>query len=461
MKTFATEEEKNKAIEDFDERKGVESDLDEIMNAEIAPPPDNANNMSEGNSLEEPKPNATLIDPVTDTALVDQANKGKDEPGKLAALNQQVLEQSQYIKDNLSSVGRIKALEDKISQLSQTQTAETKEEKKEITLRESNLNDLRERKKKLVEQFPDPESQLDSDYITEMNAIQEGFFDEFDVVHNNLLVAQNKAVDAEAKANSYVSQKADEVASQKHKSAIDNEINQVEAFSKSHPDFTMSKPFREVDEDYSEYQKEVSKVYFGRDVKTLTEINEAMAQLKRKSPGLMTKLKAANVQIDLSDDQSKLLKLCDIWDHWTGYRKDPITGDFQRDKHGNVVQLKRYEPTTNSYIPDSFPSMDTAYNDKLSNDGYYTKKVLSAKIEGGKQAISAMGKRDMGATELGVVETSGGQQQALDEVYNKINDMDIEKIVLAARAGDLSLLNEYNTLAKAIGWPETNIEELA
>ncbi|HUX57148.1 MAG TPA: hypothetical protein VMV77_09245 [Bacteroidales bacterium] len=453
MKTFATEEDKNKAIDDFDERKGTEADLDEIMNAEIGTPETSTDDVVDVVVVpptEEPKPEVTLTE-----STVDQTITEKTTPDDVAILKQQLLEKEQYIKENLSNISNIRALEEKVSLLSQAQqTPETKQEKKESTLRESRLSELKERKKKLIERFPDPEQQLDSDYIIEMNAIQDGFFDEFEILQNNISVAHEQANNAVKKSESYYVQKEEDAAKSRYQDAITNEEKEVEKFSKKHPEFTMTKSLKEVDADYKEYQKEVAKVYFGKETVSPIEASEAMAQLKRNSPGLMAKLRASNVPTTLSGDMVKLLGLCETWDYWTAYRKDPITGDYHRDKNGNIIQLTRYEPKTGTYIPDYFPGMEEAYNDKAAKEGYYTKQVLSAKIEGGKQAISAINRRDSGAVELGVNETSGGQQQALDEVYKKINEMDEKQIIMSARAGDNRMLNEYNSMAKAIGWPE-------
>ncbi len=454
MKTFATEEDRDKAIDDFDERKDV-SELDEIMNAEISPEEttmEETVDVPEAISADEPKPEATLPAESAD----DQAITGENVPDEVAILKQQLSEQQQYIKDNLSNIGTIKALEEKVSLLSQNQqqAPETKEEKKESKLRDSRLSELKERKKKLIERFPDPENQLDSDYVSEMNAIQDGFFDEFEVLQNNVKVAHEQANNAVEKSESYHVQKEADAAKSRHQNALEKEETAVEAFSKEHPEFTMTKPLKEVDSDYKAYQEEIAKVYFGKETINASEASEAMVQLKRGSPGLMAKLKASNVPTSLNADMTKLLSLCENWDYWTGYRKDPTTGDYHRDANGNIIQLTRYEPSTGTYVPDYFPSIEAAFNDKKAQEGFYTKQVLSAKIEGGKQAIKAINRRDSGATELGANETSGGQQQALEEVFKKINDMDERQIIMSARAGDNSLLDEYNSMAKLVGYPE-------
>jgi hypothetical protein len=152
-------------------------------------------------------------------------------------------------------------------------------------------------------------------------------------------------------------------------------------------------------------------------------------------------------------DMERYLAACEVWDSWQGIRKDPLTGDFQRDpKTGRVRPLMRWDPVTKQEVPDTYPTPEAAYNDLQVRGGHYTQKVLEAFKQGGKASAEARARRDGGVVEMD--NSTGGrprasEQQALEE----INRIDEESAVMLARDGDPSQLKRYNELATIVGWP--------
>ena len=456
---FATEEEKNKAIEEFDERTMDVTKLEEIMAAEIVPS-DEKPETSENVPSEEPNPDVSQTENVPESQASEEkteepgTKKTESQESELDILKKQLAEKEEYIKTYLANTDNIRALEQKVTQLERTHSEQAApEQKREVALRSSKLTDLKNKRAELLKKYPDTEARLAEEFMTEMSEIEAGLFDEMETLQHNLSLIKDQAETATSKADRYLVQKEEDAKQSRLQESQDQEILQIETFAKKTPQFQLSKPFKEVDEDYKEYQMEVSKIYLGREPKHLGEVTEAMNQLKRRSPGLMQRLKAAGVSEEPTMEMKKYLGLCELWDHWQGYRKDPLTNDYHYDDKGNPIPLTRYDPMTGKYVPDSYPSIEAAYNDKAAKDGFYTRQVIAAKIEGGKQVIQAMNKRDGGAVELGVNETSGGTVQAMEEAINKLNTIDEVEAMRNAQDGDPTLLNEYNSLAKQVGWP--------
>lgn len=454
---FATEEEKNKAIEEFDERSMDISKLEEMMAAEIVP----SEKLAENAPSEEPNQDVSQTeDKPSESQISEDEIKGPEtneqvlQESEVDILKKQIAEKEEYIKNYLANTDNIRALEQKVTQLEQTHSDQaTPGQKKEVALRASKLSELKNRRVELLKKYPDIESQLAEEFIQEMNEIQSGLFDEMDTLQHNLSLIKEQAETATSKADRFLVQKEEDAKQSRLQESQDKEIVHIEDFAKKTPQFKLSKPFKEVDEDYKNYQMEVSKIYLGRDPKHLGEVTEAMNQLKRRSPGLLQRLRAAGVSDEPNQEMKKYLGLCELWDYWQGYRKDPLTGDYHYDDKGNPVPLTKYDPVTGKYIPDTYPSIEAAYNDKAAKEGFYTRQVIQAKIDGGKQVIQAINKRDGSAVELGANETSGGNVQAIEEAMNRLNKIDEVYAMRNAQNGDPTLLNEYNSLAKQVGWP--------
>jgi hypothetical protein len=458
MKTFATEEERIEAIKGIDEDDPSKlPELEEFLKAEIVPQkPKTEDTPAETPPVQETPDSEAAKDLSTDKkpdadVPVDKPEGG--EPNEIEALRAQIAEKESFIKENLGRIGDYSELKKKIADLEKVHSKKEGIPEKEVQLRESKLSDLRKQREKLLEKYPNPEDQLDGEYVTEMNKIQQGMLDEFDVMQHNMQIVQEKAIKASEKADSYISRREQEEADKRIEDALALQKKEIIAFSEKYPQFKMTKPFDEVDNEYKNYQKEITRVYFGRDPKDGQELSEAMQQFKRRSPGLMARLNAAGIAAEPTEDMKKYLGLCEIWDGYTGYRKDPLTGDYQYYEDGRVKPLMRRNLMTGEYEPDTYRSPEAYFNDKQAQEGYYTKQLIAAKIEGAKGAMKAMTQRDAGAVELGATETQGGVLQAKDEAFKRINEIDVERAVIMARQGDLSLLNEYNQLAKTLEWP--------
>lgn len=470
IKTFASEEEKNKAIEDFDERSGDLSDLEEIMNAEIS-----SDDSPADKSVE--KPEDTPPEPVPSDTTVDddqpaQSDEDKEKPeetksdgdeqktddsNELEELRATVKQQKEFIESNLSQMDNLRKLEEKVVSLEKAHSEQDDAPKKEVELRSSKLTELKERREKLLQKYKDPEDVVDAEYVKEMNEIQAGLFEELSTLQHNMTVIQQQASDATEKADSYIATREEETINDKIKAEEVRQQKEVNKFTDSHDEFKLSKPWDDVKEDYKQYQRRVSRVYFGRDPQNVDEVRQAMAQLNRRSPDLLNKLKMSGIPDEPNDDMVKYLATCELWDYWQGFRKDPLTGEFRRNDNGSIVQLTRYEPTLDKHVPDTYPSIEAAFNDQSAKNGYYTKKIIAAKIKGGKSAMDAIKQRDGGAKELGANETAAGAVKAVDDAYKSIMNINEEEAMRLAMEGDFNLLNEYNSLAEILKWDKISI----
>jgi hypothetical protein len=458
--TFTSEEEKIKAIQEYDERSSEEG-LDEIMNAPVEEPKqdDTPEDLppSELDKLEKRPEESADLDPEQKPED-NNKSEGDDPNKKIEDLEAKLAERERFINENLSKMDEINILQRRVKELEEGRKEEPVE-KEEFVLKESKLKTLQEKRVELLKKYPNPEDQLDGEFVAQMNEIQEGMFEEMNTINHNMSLIQDKAAKANEKAESYVNLRKKEEEQKKAKTVEEYEKEQIVEFSKKNPQFKLSKSFDEVDEDYKQYQKSVTKIYFGRDPKSKTEINEAMNALKRRSPSLIGRLSVSGVSPDLTDDMKKYLGLCEVWDGYTGYI-NPETGEYNRDANGNIVQITRYDPETGKQVPDKFNSPEAYFNNKFVKHGQYARALRGAKIAGAKEALQAASQRDTGAVELGSTETSGGTPaQVKEEALKRVNNIDVELAVRMARRGDPALLNEYNKLAESIDWPTYNIEE--
>ena len=450
--TFATEEAKTAALEAFDERTSTEEELDRIIEAEIVSEEPGPDDTLPADDAQPPADNLSKPDEIKKPEA-DTTEPEGGEKTDVETLKATIAEKEAFIRDNFSQMGAVSSLEEKIKALEdklETRQQETVVPKKD--LKASKMASLQEQRAKLLEKYPDPEDQLNGEYVKEMNEIQSGMLEEIASLNHNLEVVQDIASKATEKAETYFSKGEQKDREKTYLEQQQAEIAAVEAFANKTPEFKLSKPFNEVDEEYKDYQKTVSRAYFGREPRDTNEINIAMNQLKRRSPGLINRLKAAGLPTEPSQDVKRYLGVCETWDYWKGYRKDPLTGDFRRDKNGNILPLTRYNPLTGKEEPDEYRSIETAYNDKAAKEGFYTRQLLQAKIDAGKAAMSAVAQRDGGATELGPNETQKGPLTTPEEAFERINKIDEVLAVKMAQIGDFSLLNEYNELAKVLEW---------
>ena len=474
--TFATEDDKLKAIETFDERTGSIDDLDEMIKTEVGVSQDTTGTTETQEPKVPPDTQESTQDvPPTEPVAGDKSDdhqpdnkppqdsheepieepKPRIEHEEVARLKKELEEKNTLIQSYYGSLDNMRNLEKKVKELEQAskQSVETPQEKKELKLRQGNIATLKTRRTELLKKYPTAEDQLDPDYLKEMNEIQAGLMDEIDNLSYNLSVIKDHASEATKKADSYISMRKEEDAKKQIKDSFTQQKREVEKFISEHDEFKLSKPFDEVDQDYRNYQYNVARIYFGRDPGNMAEVSEAMSQLRRQSPDLKLKLQSAGVPIEPTDDMKRYLGVCELWDNWRAWRKDPLTGDFKRDDKGNVVQLTRYDSATGHYVPDTYPTLEATYNDKAARDGYYIKQIIKAKIQGGKEAIQAATQRSSAAKELGPHETSGAQIKSAEEAYKRIMDIDTDRAMREAYEGKSAMLDEYNQYAKVLNWP--------
>lgn len=451
--TFATEEEKLTAIEGFDISTEDESKLDELMNAEVVPATTDETPIEPVVETETPgetpvEPDPTTEEPKTEDSQTDITGSQSTEKTMIEQLEAKIEEQNRFIQENLMNQGNYHKLQEEIAELKQNKEVPPEEKKPEI--KESKLSELVEARKNLLLKYPNPEDRLDAEYITEMNRIDEGLFDELGGINHNMSIYRTQAEEAKKKVDEYYVTRESEAQRNRQQNAQEKQQEEIEAFAAKNPEFKLSKSFGEVNRDYSAYQLSVAKVYWGQDVQPneLDKINEAMNSLQNNSPNLKLRLQAAQIPVEPNEDMKRYLGLCELWDHWQGYRKDSRTGDYQRDKKGQAVPVTRWEPSQGQYVPDTFPTVEAAYNDQSVKSGYWMSKVIQAKIDGGKEALQAANKKGDTAVELG---SGGTGQQSATEIAQNLNNMNVDYIMTEFWNGNRKPFDDFNAKAKLIG----------
>jgi hypothetical protein len=169
--------------------------------------------------------------------------------------------------------------------------------------------------------------------------------------------------------------------------------------------------------------------------------------LQRGAPDITDKCKAAGTPTTPPDDVRKYLEICDLLDYRDGYRTDPITGQKEI--------VKRFHAPSGSYIPDAFPSLSAAYEDRMIRDGVYEKKIREAFSKGGQAMAEAAARRSSAAAEMGnaggASPRDAGLKMSPEQAREIIDTVDEVAAVRLKRSGDASLLKKLNEAMVTLG----------
>lgn len=482
---FESEEARQTALDAIEERPENEAKIDEILSAPIrkkgdaavekpaetpTPPPEAAS------KAEEPK--QATVDETVFTIKRDELPEGFDTPGKVFKSYREaqdlITRQTKFIKEKLggegSSTQELQAALQRAATL-ETELAETKKKyerpaqtetrKQDLTaIPESKGSQIKELRVKLQDLVKDPIA--NEEEIHRLNIQLNGFL--FDEIERNQLLteraenraaaAENKAVEAEGKATSWVQKSEQSEQSKRAQEALQKEYQDIDSFTndKNYAEFRMTRPAAQVEQDYVKWAQEVTNLYYGAPVDVRSPdgnkaMKHALSMLERGAPDITEKCRVAGVPQQPSEDVKKYLEICELLDYRDGYRMSPTTG--QRE----LVQ--RWHGPTQKYVPDAFPSLSAAYEDRKIRDGFYAKRIREAFVNGGQQMADAITKRDAGAVEMdnavGASKRDAGLTMSKSEAAKVIDEIDETLAEQRRRAGDPTLYNKLMEAFKVLG----------
>jgi len=489
--SFTSEEEKISALDKLPDTPENLAEIDRVMNAPVRETPEGTKD-AKPKEAEEAKPEDQPAEEQTPTPKAEEKPAGEsqkpneliqiplselpeeyrtfDNAGKLLKKiknqDETISRQTSFIREKLQTqavspstdeIERIRRENEELRrqiQAGQRQGGEAgAPAERKVEASQGKLTEIVSRRKALYHKFSDPEDrQFNAEFLKERDALEEMQFEELGHLNTALAQVRSEINETKRQAQSAVEYTQQFGQKGKDEEEFTNQIKEIESFTAKNPEFKLSKPFMEIDKEYAEYQEQVASIYWGRKPSNKSETQVAMNQLQRRSPDLLNKLQAAQIETSPTQDMERYLATCEIWDAWQGIRKDPLTGDFHRDKNGRIVPMTRYDPLLKTEVPDRYPSAESAYNDLQVRSGYYTNKVVEAFKKGGQSAAEARGKRDGGAVEMDNA-TGGKPKQTSEQALDLISKIDERAAMMAARAGDTTLLNRYNELATVVGWP--------
>lgn len=487
---FTSEEERQAAIDNLPETPDNESQLDAIMSAPIKATDEAAENKSAIPEPEKtPVANETPIGVNAQTSATDQSNQtppsvsddvfqikrsdlpeGFDNPNKVLKSYKEaqdlIKKQEKFIREKLggdpsNNSGLNEVL--RRAEVAETELAKvrsTTERSAQQVTRQENLSpippsnavkikELRQSLQKLSanpvaneEEIFQKRLELDDLWMSEME-------------RNALLLdrATKRAEDAERLAgevknqtDGFVSKMERSEENKRNQEALNEEYRQMDIFATDpdYPEFKMSKNSQEVEKEYVNWGSSVARLFYGQPININTVegnnlMSQALEMLKQGAPDIVEKCNMAGIPTTPTEDVQKYLDICDLLDYRDGYRVNPSTGKRE--------VVKRYHAPTRQMVPDVFPSLKDAYENRKVRDGFYANKVREAYLDGGKGMAEAASRIDNGAVEMGnAAGAAKSQGMTVEDADQIINTMDETEAMRKKNAGDPS---DYNKIQEA------------
>lgn len=209
------------------------------------------------------------------------------------------------------------------------------------------------------------------------------------------------------------------------------------------PEFKLSRPAKDIEQDYVQWRDDVALAQFGRPGQTKEEKFTALQQLQLKNPELISKCQILGIKTEPSEDVKRYIQQCEMVDYQEGWRKDPATGQW--------TQLLKMDPATGKQVPFTFPTLKAAIQQKRIEDGYYEKQRDGAFQKGALSISQAAQRRDQGAVELDTRSDMG--QTVMDSAWaiRTLTENDAEQAMVEYRAGNRTKFDEINKARKAMG----------
>ena len=454
--TFKTAEEKQAALDaistdapvgaNLDEwSRETEAKIDEIMNTPIESDGSSDQNLEP----KEPEPTLKQDEPTRTIHPVDQNPTKEPEPQPKKTDPNEELEKlkrhNEYLQQQNSVYSRqndekVKQLEDKITELQKSTEKPSPQPQKpkdevdhQIISVQEEINKLEKEMNETDEDFTDPEKTMKQ--MKKSSQLQ-----------LKLSSLQNK------KSERLLQEQAAEIESLKNDQRLKREQNEqerketeknlaIEQFRKENPELQGKKTYSEMDEEYSNFSREVAAIYFNilpnQAKPEDTEI--AMQKYLEGNPILNEALSSRG--ISEPEDLRKFVILSEIDALRQGFVLDKLTGKFVNftDASGNKVL---------------FPSHKSAYHHLKMENGKYGKEIVQAQSDAAKSVVHAMTRRE------DPVELTKNQQrqdtvddmtkERADEILRKFTT---DEITLRARKNfDDPMVTQYNKALSKLGY---------
>jgi len=462
--TFESDEARAKAIDGFDESTGKVEDLQKIRDAEVVVPEKSEETtetqegkVEETTTIQKEKTEETTVTPkelekkeeteekvveapVEFTIKKEDLPLNYDTPGKVFKsikekedLIQRQAEKIQTDQVKLDeALRRAEAVGAKVQEVAPEKKAEVAE------IAESKMSDIAQKKQTLV-QMEDPYSEAAVKLRTELDGLM---FDE--VVRLNTVTKNYQDEFATLKTSTEKFHETYEQGLQegKNKTALESEYVQMDDFGSKYDDYKLSKSSKEIEKEYIEWGTKVATQYFGRLPKDMAELNHALNTLFLKSPDLINRCELAQIAVDPTDDLRKYTETIKLMDYRDGIRKNT---------DGTVFRVTKYDPYLKKDVPDTFPSIEAALENKRVTSGYYKDKEHEAYKKGGKDTTEAIMKRDnseLDNTQAGHAQTEALTLEQATKRHDEIDEMEAMRLYMA---GDKTLLEELSRLRVQLG----------
>lgn len=476
---FASEAERAKAIETFDETKGSEEDLQKLMDAKIEStvdagaaeadktPPQSA---ATDKPTDIPAPAPAAV-PSTDAPVTpDEWAKAKGydsfaEARKAFDEQKDTIErQSRFIKEKIETPinpadQRLQQLEAELQTLRSAAPPATRQEKIETqeekigVIRQALVANAQKRKAMLEELRADPGIAVDGEFQTrrmEIDAAQDDL---------NLQLADEmnalKGVVGTATQEMSNYKTSQEMAQRREQNTqlYEREMNEITEFANNpkHPEFSFSagRSSREVEGEYVKWANSVaSAVYAGpvnlvRSQQDKAAVAQALAAIAAGDPEAINACRVAGVPVEPHEDVRKYLDICELLDHRDGHKVNPVTG--QKEQQYRLV----LDRSTGQFRKDPvrFASLEDAYQHRLAVDGTYSQRIKQAYVKGSKEMAAAAQKRANAPVELdnatGASNADVGMALTPADALKELETIDEAEAMRRKLAGDSTMYDRF------------------
>jgi hypothetical protein len=481
---FESEEQRSKAINDLPELPENEDKIDSIMKApikakvegEAASKPADQKPAVEIKSAETPDSKTPPVVGADETFTIKKSDllaKGFDTPGKFMKTwdeSQELIKrQNKFIQDKLTNTPQDQVAKEVLERAERAERELSELKKKssaapaapatvtqgQISTSQSKLAEIQKLKDELGssdtfdEKTAEKRKQLDNlwfEELTRLNGLVSQQVQETQSI-------RDIAVKSTQEVETYKKNQETQRLNDESQKALVKELESIDKFcnNPTYVEFKMSKPSIQVEGDYLMWGKNVASLYYGQDVDVNSRegrvaMKTALDMLGKGAPDITEKCRVAGVPVTPCDDIRKYLDICDLLDYRDGLRANPVTGKKET--------VQRYHPPSRSYIPDAFPSIESAYENRKITDGFYAQKISDQYRKGGADALAAVAKRDSGIVELDNVTTSkggAGAEMTKEKALETINSIDEERAVKMKRDGKPELFDQLAAAYKVIG----------
>jgi hypothetical protein len=464
--TFADEGARATAIQDLGDKPENLDKLHEIMEAPIGPPEPAVEEATKETPVEvketpkeTPKQPEIAVEPKTFTITDKDLPQGFDTPGKAfksyGEAQELIKRQGEKIKELLGNQTRpageqtaLERAEKAEKELEQLRGGKPKQETSAdistVNAEIQRIDALQTELEKLAD--ADPDAAYTADYQKKSRELSRLQTKNLNVLTGLLTKAQQEIVETRRNTTEFgefVQGQKQTIEQEQKTAALQEKYKEVDTIGEVGEEFKLSKPSKNVEQEYVAWREDVCLAYYGRPAKDLSEKFAALDQLKLKNPDLISKLRIMRVSEEPTDDMKKFINLCELLDYQDGYRTDPSTGKVER--------LFKTDIATGKQIPLVLPSLKAAIQQKRIEDGYYDKKVDGAFQAGAQSVAEAAQRRDKGAVELNGKEDVGQTQDNQAWAVRTLENSDDEKAKYEYDHGNRTRFDEINKARKILG----------